>query len=79
MTDSSPALGYDACGFPGSHEVARVHGGELEATEPVREGDRLTVPVRGQRSVGMALPAAVSVPVALAVAGQQDGGHGRVS
>ena len=71
---STPS-GHGLRGLRRSDEVARVDRRDLDALEAVGECCCLQPPAVGQRPVGMPLPAPLAVPVALAVAGEQDRRH----
>jgi NAD(P)-dependent dehydrogenase (short-subunit alcohol dehydrogenase family) len=69
-------VGVRRGGVASATEVARVDGVEWDAGEPLCEGLGLGTAELGERPVGLALPAPLTVPVALAVARKQDRRHG---
>jgi hypothetical protein len=65
----------DRGGVPRPREVARVDRGELDVGEPVGEGLRLLAAALVERPVRVSLPAALGVPVRLAVPGEEERRH----
>jgi hypothetical protein len=63
----------------GTGEVARVEQVDPGPGQVRRQQRRLRAARVVERPVGVPLPAALGVPVGLAVAGEQDPGHGRRS
>src|SRR5215216_3647920 len=69
----SVALGDGRGRFRRPAKIARVDGIELGIRELLGEGGGLTVSELGERPVGMSLPSTLDVPVALAVAREENG------
>jgi 3-oxoacyl-[acyl-carrier protein] reductase len=61
--------------LPRALEVARVHSVELDPGEPLGERLSLASPALGQGSIIETLPAAGTIPVRLAVAGEEERRH----
>src|SRR5438270_13843724 len=72
--EAEPA-GHDLRRLPGPLQVARVNDVNLVG-QLVGELPGLISPARVQGGVRVSLPAAVAVPVGLAVTHEEDGGHG---
>jgi 3-oxoacyl-[acyl-carrier protein] reductase len=70
-------LRHDRCGVARSLQVARVDGVELDVGESFRQRFGLRASALGQRAVGMTLPAALGVPVALPVPREKERRHAR--
>lgn len=69
-------LGEDLAGLAGAPEIARVHGGDRLVAKRRRELPGLTAAGVVERAIGVSLVAALAVPIGLAVANEEDRGHG---
>src|SRR4029077_2761180 len=70
--------GHGLRGLAGTPEIARVDGVERNAREPGGKIGRLGPPSCCERTVGIALPAPGTVPVCLAVAGEEQRRHANI-
>jgi 3-oxoacyl-[acyl-carrier protein] reductase len=69
-------LGDHCSRLAGAPQVARVDGVEIDVRQALRQRLRLEPAAFAERPVGVALPASLGVPVALAVAGEKERRHG---
>jgi 3-oxoacyl-[acyl-carrier protein] reductase len=70
-------LGDNRRGVACSPQVARIHGVEFDVGESFRQRLGLRAPALGQRAIGVTLPAALGIPVALPMAREKERRHAR--